>query len=87
MPYTFFNIVPISYIFSIQKHHFKNVATFKKYRHYILPPRLFFIILHHSKFYYNMNKETVKTIINFVCTVLSAIATFFCTSACVPKIL
>lgn len=34
-----------------------------------------------------MNKETIKTIINFVCTMLSAIATYFCTSSCVPKIM
>ena len=87
MPYTFFNIVPISYIFSIQKHHFKSVATFEKYCPYLLPPGLFFLPLHRSKFYYNMNKETIKTIINFVCTMLSAIATYFCTSSCVPKIM
>lgn len=87
MHYTFFNIVPISYISSSQKHNFKNVATFKKYRPYLLPPRLFSIILHRSKIYYGMNKETIKTIINFVCTMLSAIATYFCTSSCVPKIM
>lgn len=87
MPYTFFNIVPISYIFSIQKHHFKIVATSKKCCPYLLPPELFLLVLHRSKFYYNMNKETIKTIINFVCTMLSAIATYFCTSSCVPKIM
>ena len=87
MPYTFFNIVPISYIFTHQKHHFNNIATFKKYCPYLLPPRLFFIILHRSKIFYSMNKETIKTIINFVCTMLSAIATYFCTSSCVPKIM
>ena len=87
MPYTFFNIVPISYIFSIQKHHFKNMATSKKYSHYLLPPGLFYLILQQFKIYVNMNKETIKTIINFVCTMLSAIATYFCTSSCVPKIM
>ena len=87
MPYTFFNIFPFSYIFNIQKHHFNNIATSTKYCHYLLPPRLFSLILHRSKFYYNMNKETIKTIINFVCTMLSAIATYFCTSSCVPKIM
>ena len=87
MPSTFFNIVPISYISSMQKHHFKNVATSKKYCPYLLPPGLFYLILHRSKFYYNMNKETIKTIINFVCTMLSAIATYFCTASCVPKIM
>lgn len=34
-----------------------------------------------------MKKETIKTIINLVCTILSAIASYICTSACVPKIL
>lgn len=87
MPSTFFNIVPISYISSMQKHHFKNVATSKKYYPYLLPPGLFLIILHRSKIYYSMNKETIKTIINFVCTMLSAIATYFCTASCVPKII
>lgn len=33
-----------------------------------------------------MKKETVKTIINLICTILSAIAGVICTSACVPKI-
>lgn len=87
MPSTFFNIIPIWYIFSIQKHHFKNVATFKKYCPYLLPPGLFFIILHRSKIYYSMNKETVKTIINFICTVLSAIASVICTSSCMPNLM
>ena len=59
MPSTFFNIVPISYISSMQKHHFKNMATSKKYCPYLLPPRLFFIILQQFKFYQYMNKETV----------------------------
>ena len=87
MPYTFFNIVPISYISSIQKHHFKIVATSKKYCPYLLPPQSFYLILHRSKFYYNMNKETIKTIINFVCTVLSAIASVICTSSCMPNLM
>ena len=86
MPYTFFNIVPISYISSMQKHHFKNVATSKKYCPYHLPPPSFFLILQQFKIYIYMNKETIKTIINFVCTVLSAIASVICTSSCVPKI-
>ena len=34
-----------------------------------------------------MKKESIKTIINLVCTVLSAIASVICTSACVPKIM
>ena len=87
MPYTFFNIVPISYIFSIQKHHFKNIATSKKYCPYLLPPRLFYLILQQFKIYIKMNKETVKTIINFVCTVLSAIASVICTSSCMPNLM
>lgn len=87
MHYTFFNIVPISYIFNSQKHHFKNVAISKKYCHYLLPPRLFYLILQQFKIYIKMNKETVKTIINFVCTVLSAIASVICTSSCMPNLM
>ena len=87
MHYTFFNIVPISYIFSIQKHHFKNVAISKKYCPYLLPPRSFFLILQQFKIYIYMNKETIKTIINFVCTVLSAIASVICTSSCMPNLM
>ena len=87
MPYTFFNIVPFSYILTHQKHHFKSVATSKKYCPYLLPPRSFFLILQQFKVYINMNKETIKTIINFVCTVLSAIASVICTSSCMPNLM
>lgn len=32
-----------------------------------------------------MSKETVKSIINVVCTLLSAIAAAFCSSSCISK--
>lgn len=60
-------------------------ATFKKYCRYLLPPRRVFVTLPRFKIYKDMKKETIKTIINLVCTVLSAIASVICTSACVPK--
>lgn len=34
-----------------------------------------------------MKKESIKTIINLVCTILSAIASVICTSSCMPKIM
>lgn len=60
-------------------------ATFKKYCRYLLPPRMILLILQHFKLCHIMKKETIKTIINLVCTILSAIASVICTSACVPK--
>lgn len=33
-----------------------------------------------------MKKETIKTIINTICTILSAIASVICTSSCAPKL-
>lgn len=30
-----------------------------------------------------INKETIKTVINLICTVLSAIAGVICTSSCI----
>ena len=32
-----------------------------------------------------VNKETIKTIINLVCTILSAIAGAICTTSCINK--
>ena len=33
-----------------------------------------------------MRKETIKTIINTICTILSAIASVICTSSCIDKV-
>lgn len=33
-----------------------------------------------------MKKETAKTIINLICTILSAIAAAFCTQSCIAHI-
>ena len=33
-----------------------------------------------------INKETLKTVINLICTVLSAIAGAICTSSCINRL-